>query len=75
MAHKYKGLIIVSIVGVILAIALLLIGGSMAGWDIAAWFDIETSKYLQMSIVGIVILIVTWMGFAANNYYNKHMRK
>lgn len=75
MAHKYKGLIIVSIVGVILAVALLLIGGAMAGWDIAAWFDFSTSRYLQWSVIAIVSVGLAWISLTVPEYYNKHLRK
>lgn len=75
MARKYKGLIIASIIGVILAVTLLLVGGHMAGWDIKAWFDFETSKYLQWSVIAIITLALAWMSLTVPEYLNKHMRR
>ena len=74
MARKYKGLIIGCTIGLLIAITLLLVGGHMAGWDIAAWFDWENSKYFQITTVAVASIFIIWLGFKTTNYIKRHMR-
>lgn len=53
-----KGLIIASAVIVILALAGLLIGGYLAGWDILGWFSTPMAIYLYIGLGLFAILIV-----------------
>ena len=74
MAHKYKKLYITCGIFLVIAIALLLIGGAMAGWDIAAWFNWEENKYLQTTTIAVVSLLLIWVGFAVANRLNKYLK-
>jgi len=74
MERKYKKLYITCGIFLVIAIALLLIGGNLAGWDIAGWFNISTSKYFQWTLIAVVSLLMISLSFATMNYFKKHSR-
>lgn len=53
-----KGIIIASAVFVLLAIAGLLVGGYLAGWDIIGWFSTPMALYLYIGLGLIAVLVV-----------------
>jgi len=72
MAHKYKGLIIVSIIFIVIALSLIIAYGIWNHWDFVAWLG---TPCFTVTVLAVANLVTMWIGFLSINYYNKHLKR
>lgn len=61
---KSKSMVILLLGILILGVALFMIAGSLAGWDVLGWFKSPTAIliYLVVAILGITMILIWWKG-------------
>lgn len=70
MKIKTKLFIIVTAFMLVAGIALMLIGGSLAGWDIIGWFR---SRYAWYTYFAVAIISLMWIDYLWDNWKERHI--